>query len=104
MDNVIEKCMAILSKHLRKILCLRMEGKHLRFWQWIVFGVLWLAYGSTYLLRKPLGVIKADLESGLNVSSAILGWVDTALLLPYAAVSLTLGSVGDRLGSRVTLA
>lgn len=83
---------------------LRMEGRHLRFWQWMVFGMLWLGYGSTYLLRKPLGVIKADLESGLKVSSASLGWVDTALLLPYAGVSLTLGSLGDRLGSRITLA
>lgn len=81
-----------------------MEVRRLGFWQWSVFGVLWLAYGSTYLLRKPLGVIKADLENGLNVSAANLGWVDTALLLPYAGVSLTLGSLGDRLGPRITMA
>ena len=66
--------------------------------------VLWIAYGSAYFLRKPLGVIKDDLEIGLGVSATSLGWVDTALLLPYAVISLTLGSLGDLLGPRITLA
>lgn len=80
-----------------------MELSPLGLWQGAVFMLLWLAYGSTYLLRKPLGVIKDDLEVGLNVSATSLGWVDTALLLPYAVVSLTLGSLGDQLGPRITL-
>ncbi|XP_042204521.1 glucose-6-phosphate exchanger SLC37A2-like [Homarus americanus] len=83
---------------------MKMGGFHLKFWQSVVFGLLWLAYGSTYFLRKPLGVIKADLEVAFNVSSANLGWLDSALLLPYAGISLTLGSLGDRIGSRITLA
>lgn len=68
-----------------------------------MFGIIWLAYGSTYLLRKPLGVVKADLQKALDISAVGLGWVDAALLLPYAGVSLLFGSVGDRLGPRVTL-
>ncbi|XP_066955096.1 uncharacterized protein [Macrobrachium rosenbergii] len=82
----------------------RMEFSPLGLWQGAVFMVLWIAYGSTYLLRKPLGVIKDDLEIGLNVSPTSLGWVDTALLLPYAVISLVLGSLGDLFGPRVTLA
>lgn len=75
----------------------------LKIWQWVMFGIIWLAYGSTYLLRKPLGVVKADLQKALDISAVGLGWVDAALLLPYAGVSLLFGSVGDRLGPRVTL-
>lgn len=78
-------------------------AQRLRIWQWVMFGTLWLAYGSTYLLRKPLGVVKADLQKALDISEVSLGWVDASLLLPYAGVSLVLGSVGDRLGPRVTL-
>lgn len=76
----------------------------LQAWQGTVFILLWLAYGATYLLRKPLGIIKGDLEVGFKVKPSNLGWVDTALLLPYALVSITLGSLGDRLGPRITLA
>lgn len=78
-------------------------AQRLRLWQGVVFVVIWMAYGSTYLLRKPLGVIKADLQKAFEISAGSLGWVDAALLLPYAGVSLILGSVGDRLGPRVTL-
>lgn len=78
-------------------------AQRLKIWQWVMFGIIWLAYGSTYLLRKPLGVVKNDLQKALDISVVGLGWVDTALLLPYAGVSLVFGSIGDRLGPRVTL-
>lgn len=71
-----------------------------RFW---IFGLGWLAYGSTYLLRKPLGVIKADLESELHLSKSLLGLLDTAMLLPYALVQLVASSLGDRFGPRRTM-
>lgn len=79
------------------------SAQHLRVWQGVMFVILWSAYGSTYLLRKPLGVVKADLQNSLEVSALGLGWLDAALLLPYAGVSLMFGSVGDHLGPRVTL-
>ena len=75
----------------------------LRLWQVVMFVILWFAYGSTYLLRKPLGVVKADIQKALEINAVSLGWLDTSLLLPYAGVSLMLGFVGDRLGPRVTL-
>ncbi|XP_054751908.1 uncharacterized protein LOC129257572 [Lytechinus pictus] len=67
------------------------------------FIITWVAYASTYLLRKPLGVVKADLATELSMSKAQLGWLDAALLLPYATVQIVLGSLGDRAGARKTL-
>ena len=65
-------------------------------WQQVLcFSLVWLAYASTYLLRKPLGVIKADLGQDLGVGKALLGWCDTALVLPYAAVQILCPSLSD---------
>ncbi|XP_013395114.1 putative glycerol-3-phosphate transporter 5 isoform X1 [Lingula anatina] len=72
--------------------------------QALVFSLGWIAYASTYLLRKPLGVIKTDLEDDLKFSKLQLGWMDTALLLPYAVMQMFLGSLGDRFGARKTFA
>lgn len=55
----------------------------------IVFVVGWLAYASTYFLRKPLGVIKSDMEKDLKLTKSELGLFDTALLLPYALVQVS---------------
>ncbi|XP_025108745.1 putative glycerol-3-phosphate transporter 5 isoform X1 [Pomacea canaliculata] len=68
----------------------------------IIFALGWIAYGSTYLLRKPIGVIKADLEKDLDLSKSALGWLDTALLLPYAVMQMVLGQLGDKFGARQT--
>ncbi|XP_071477098.1 sugar phosphate exchanger 3-like [Diadema antillarum] len=69
----------------------------------VVFILTWVAYASTYLLRKPLGVVKADLSVDLSLTKSQLGWLDTALLLPYATGQIILGSVGDRFGAQRTL-
>jgi OPA family glycerol-3-phosphate transporter-like MFS transporter 1/2 len=54
----------------------------------LVFIVGWVAYASTYFLRKPLGVIKSDIESDLKFTKSQLGIFDSALLLPYALVQV----------------
>jgi sugar phosphate permease len=54
----------------------------------IVFIVGWVAYASTYFLRKPLGVIKSDMENDLKFTKSQLGIFDTALLLPYALIQV----------------
>ena len=41
--------------------------------QFLCFVLVWLAYASTYLLRKPLGVVKADLGEELGVSLRCFG-------------------------------
>lgn len=71
--------------------------------QHAVLSLLWLAFASSYLLRKPLALVKADLLTDLGFSQALLGWLDVALLFPYAGVSLTLGSLGEKLGARSVL-
>ncbi|CAF0748459.1 unnamed protein product [Adineta steineri] len=68
----------------------------------ISFITAWIAYALTYFLRKPLGIIKTDLENDLKFSKYQLGLFDTALLLPYALVQTFFGSLGDRYGARRT--
>lgn len=69
----------------------------------LIFIVLWIGFGSTYLLKKPLGVIKVDIAEDLHLSKVELGMLDTALLLPYAAMQVFLAPVADHLGPRKTL-
>ncbi|XP_048586602.1 putative glycerol-3-phosphate transporter 5 isoform X2 [Nematostella vectensis] len=71
--------------------------------QALSFVIIWIAYASTYLLRKPLGVIKADLGSVHKLSRTQLGLLDTSLLLPYAVMQILLGSCGDKFGPRLAL-
>lgn len=56
----------------------------------IVFFVGWVSYASTYFLRKPLGVIKSDMERDMGFTKSQLGMFDTALLLPYALIQVSL--------------
>ena len=65
--------------------------------------ITWLAYASTYLLRKPLGVIKPDLEKTLHLKKSQMGWLDASLLLPYAVMQMLLGGQGDKIGARKAL-
>lgn len=71
--------------------------------QVFTFIITWLSYASTYLLRKPLGVIKPDLEKTLRLKKSQMGWLDAALLLPYAVMQMLLGGLGDRIGARKAL-
>ena len=71
--------------------------------QTFTFIVTWLSYASTYLLRKPLGVIKPDLEKTLQLKKTEIGWLDAALLLPYAVMQMLLGGLGDKIGARRAL-
>ena len=72
--------------------------------QMYTFFATWVSYASTYLLRKPLGVIKPDLVKSLHLSKSQLGWLDTALLLPYAVMQMLLGGLADKIGARLALA
>ena len=60
----------------------------------VVFAVSWLAYATSYFLRKPVGVLKPSMEKELGFTSSMLGCLDVALLLPYALVQV--GRVGCR--------
>ncbi|KAL8592244.1 hypothetical protein ACOMHN_030919 [Nucella lapillus] len=79
-----------------------MELSGVRGTQLSIFLIGWTAYALTYFLRKPLGVIKVDMESELSLSKNQLGLLDTALLMPYAVMQMLLGPLGDRYGARRT--
>lgn len=72
--------------------------------QYFTLLLNWLSYASTYLLRKPLGVVKADMAKVYNLSRMQLGFLDTAFLLPYAVMQMALSSFGDKYGPRRALA
>jgi len=71
--------------------------------QFLCFVLVWFSYASTYLLRKPLGVVKADLGADLGVGKMELGWCDTALVLPYAAIQILYPGIADRYGPKRVL-
>lgn len=62
-----------------------------------------MSYMAIYLLRKPLGVVKADLETTYKLTKNQLGWMDTSFFLPYAITQITCGNVGDKYGARNTI-
>ena len=76
---------------------------NLRTNQVIIFALVWCSYCCTYFLRKPLGVVKTDMAADLALSKTALGWCDTALVLPYAAVQILLPSLSDMWGPRAVL-
>ena len=63
------------------------------------FAITWVVYASSYLLRKPLGIIKSDLQTNYNLTCNQLGWLGTSFHLPYALVQITLGNLGDKYGA-----
>ncbi|XP_067929281.1 sugar phosphate exchanger 3-like isoform X2 [Watersipora subatra] len=66
--------------------------------QMVIFVLGWLAYASTYFLRKPLGLLKVAIERDLGLTTAQLGLLDASLLLPYAVAQIAFGSLGDTFG------
>jgi len=75
----------------------------LRRGQVICFALVWISYCSTYFLRKPLGVVKTDIANDLSLTKSHLGWCDTALVLPYAAVQILLPSLTEMWSPRTVI-
>ncbi|KAK7866195.1 hypothetical protein R5R35_001410 [Gryllus longicercus] len=71
--------------------------------QVLIFVSVWVFYAATYLIRKPLGVIKVGMEEELNFSKTQLGWMDTAVMLPYSLVQMSFGTAADNIGPRRTV-
>ena len=89
-------CIRSVRPSLTSLACLQVR-------QLITFCLIWVGYALTYFLRKPLGVIKADLRDQAGLNEAQLGWLDAALLAPYALAQMALAPAGERLGPRRTL-
>lgn len=71
--------------------------------QVFIFICVWVLYGATYLVRKPLGALKVGMKEDLGFSQVQLGCLDTAMLLPYSLAQMVLGSTADRMGPRHTV-
>lgn len=71
--------------------------------QVFIFICVWVLYGATYLVRKPLGALKVGMKEDLGFSQVQLGCLDTAMLLPYSLAQMVLGSAADRMGPRHTV-
>jgi len=78
-------------------------ASELRKRQLITFSITWIIYASSYFLRKPLGVVKTDLQAAYNLSTTDLGWLDSCFFFPYAFMQMILGNLGDKYGARLTL-
>jgi len=55
------------------------------------------------MLRKPLGVIKSDLQTNYKLTKNQLGWLDTSFFLPYALVQIMVGNLGDKYGAQLVI-
>eukprot|EP01135_Chromosphaera_perkinsii_P001573 Nk52_evm43s207 gene=Nk52_evmTU43s207 len=68
--------------------------------QAIVLTLTWIAYVSSYLVRKPFSVVKANMEEEFHYSRSLLGLMDSAFLFPYAVGQLSLSFLTDKYGAR----
>ncbi|XP_071449152.1 uncharacterized protein [Hetaerina americana] len=78
-------------------------SRKLKLCQTTIALMVWITYASTYLSRKPLGVIKSSIKNELKFTNMQLGWLDSAILLPYSVFQIVLGPVADRLGPKITI-
>ncbi|KAG8229377.1 hypothetical protein J437_LFUL000898, partial [Ladona fulva] len=78
-------------------------SRTLKIHQLMVFVLVWIVYGATYLTRKPLGVIKGSMANELRFSKMQLGLMDAAILLPYSLFQIFLGPLADKLGPKKTI-
>eukprot|EP01135_Chromosphaera_perkinsii_P007851 Nk52_evm43s1020 gene=Nk52_evmTU43s1020 len=69
-----------------------------------ILAITWISYASSYVLRKPLSIVKSSLETDLGFSKTQLGYLDSAFLFPYAGAQMVLGNTMDRIGARRCLA
>ena len=71
--------------------------------QVISCAITGFSYVTIYLLRKPLGVVKTDLQTSYHLTKNQLGWMDTSFFLPYAITQIVFGNLGDRYGARLMI-
>lgn len=72
-------------------------------WPRRIFALSWLSYFSYYFTRN-FSVAKKDLQKELGLSTAQLGWIDTAYLVSYCVGQFAHGLLGERLGPRRLIA
>ena len=66
-----------------------------------VLILTWVAYVAFNVARKVTSVVKRRLQLELNLSTTLLGALDTAFLIAYTCGQFVNGPLGDTLGARV---
>lgn len=69
-------------------------------WRWVVCGLLFFAATVNYVDRQVIGILKVTLQQELHWSEIDYSNIILAFQLAYAAGSLVVGRLIDRLGSR----
>lgn len=72
----------------------------LRRYQARTFILTWMSYAGFYLTRKPFAAVKSALQTHLGMSTQLMGYIDFAYLVVYAAGQFINGNIGDRVGAR----
>ena len=67
------------------------------------FILTYFAFGSTFLLLRPLSLIKHDMYEETDVSLPKIGWLDVASLLPYALCQILFSGLCEHKEPRVVI-
>ncbi|WP_199545847.1 MFS transporter [Streptomyces sp. N35] len=79
----------------------KMDGPYAR--RWWALGVLCLSLLIIVMANTALTVAAPDMTTSLRLSSADLQWVIDGYTVPYAALMLLLGAIGDKYSRRGAL-
>ncbi|MBC9711433.1 MFS transporter [Streptomyces sp. TRM66268-LWL] len=79
----------------------KMSGPYAR--RWWALGVLCLSLLIIVMANTALTVAAPDMTTSLHLSSADLQWVIDGYTVPYAALMLLLGAIGDKYSRRGAL-
>ncbi|KAL8274089.1 hypothetical protein Esti_001931 [Eimeria stiedai] len=64
-----------------------------------LFALCYIAYAVLYFTRKPFSVVKEEMRAQVNISTFVLGWIDTAFLACYACGQLLMPLCISKLSS-----
>lgn len=68
----------------------------LRYW-WPIFGIMAVAYLSTFFDRVSPAVIALDVQQSLGISAGMVGLLASAYFYSYAAIQFPAGLLSDSL-------
>ncbi len=72
-------------------------------YRWVVFCLLAFGYLLVYFHRLCPAVVALDMQTDLNTSGALLGFLAAAYFYPYALMQLPSGLLSDSWGPRKTI-
>jgi len=78
----------------------RSPDPRFRRWQWRIFAIAWLSYGSFYLCRVNLAVALPAIQADLGWSKGTAGLIGSLFLWVYAVGQLVNGTVGQKADAR----